>query len=432
MVEQTLRHFVRYQEIIALLIRNGLGFFLFEQWGGKKLVLEKDLAQVGGKIRNFLGQLGPTFIKVGQFAATRPDIIPEPIIKELSFLQDKAPAMKFDFIKRTIEQELGKKLAQVFREFDPVPLASASIGQVHHAVLHSGETVAVKVQRPGLELEIKTDLEIIEKILILIEQRFPDLKDFELQGMLNQFACWLEKELDYTLERKNAEEIYRQYQRQKSQVIIPRVYEGLSTKRILTMSYIDGIKLNEEKKLEEAQLDKRELAQKICKAIFRQILGGGYFHGDPHQGNIFVLPDQKIAFVDFGIVGCVPPAMKKGLRKLIGGFVCRNAKATAKAMEQLGFVPKGSDLESLKHDLSNFQRQYLEVPLNKLSLSKLTTQIAGFGKNHQLNVPEDFILLGKTLATLEGVVYNLDPTMTLSKMVKVFPSLKGIKRFKSI
>ncbi|SPF50434.1 ABC1 family protein [Candidatus Desulfosporosinus infrequens] len=421
MLEQTLRRFRRYQEIVSVLLRNGFGFILLEHLGlgGKVPLAEADLVQLGRRLRRVLGELGPTFMKFGQFASTRPDIIPKPVRQELEQLQDKAPFIRYEDVRRTVEQELGAPLTRLFRRFDPLPLAAASIGQVHYAVLHTGEPVAVKVQRPNISALIQTDLEIMNDIVPLIEQRFPKAKNYELHGLLREFSGWLEKELDYTAEGKNAEKIAQGFDGDH-QVIIPHIFWEYTTSRVLTMTYIDGVKLNDRQKIAALSYDQKKIAAHLSKALLQQILRDGFFHGDPHPGNIFVLSGERIAFVDFGIVGTLTPDMKRRFANLIRAMTCHNTKSMVKAMLQLGVMPKEVDLDRLRQDLDEIRRKHLEVPIAQTTLTELVNDLSNMTFNNQLEIPADFVLLGKSLLTLQGIVHELDPTISLAELAKPF------------
>ena len=417
----TLRHLRRYHEIVSVLIRNGFGFILFEHMvqGGSWANPSVDLVQLGQRVRQALGELGPTFMKIGQFASTRSDIIPKPVIKELEKLQDRAPLIRFEDVRRTVEQELGASINGLFREFDPSALAAASIGQVHYALLHTGEPVVVKVQRPNISTVIQTDLEILKDIVNLIEQRLPRAKDYEPHGMLREFSGWLEKELDYTIEGKNAEKMAKGFEKDP-QVIIPRIFWEYTTSRVLTMAYIDGVKLNDRQKIAALHYDEKTIVASISKALLLQILRDGFFHGDPHPGNIFVLSGGRIAFVDFGIVGNLTPTMKTRFANLISAMTRHNTKTMVKAMLQLGVVPQNVDIERLRQDLDGLRKKHLDVPIGQTSLPELVNGLLNMAFHHQIEIPSDFILLGKSLLILEGIVHDFDPTMSVAELAKPF------------
>ncbi len=418
-----LRHLLRYQEIVSVLLRNGFGFLVFEYLAleSKWTAAKPDLIQLGQCIRQILGELGPVFIKIGQFAGTRPDIVPEPIIKELEKLQDKAPLVRFEDIRLVIEKELGAPIKKLFSEFDPAPLAAASIGQVHYAILHSGEPVVVKVQRLNITNVVQTDLEIIKDILTLIGRRFPKVQDYQLPNILREFSGWLEKELDYRIEGNNAERIAGGIKK-NPQVIIPHIYWDFTTRRVLTMAYINGVKLNDRKKIATLN-DRKKIAVNLSKALFLQILRGGCFHGDPHPGNIFVLSGGKIAFVDFGIVGNLNREMKSRFLNIICALTRRNPKHLAKALLELGAGPQNIAQERLQEDLDRTVKKHLNVPVSQLSFPELVNDLWQLAFRHRIEIPADFILLGKSLLTLEGLIYELDPSLSVAELVKQFRCL---------
>jgi ubiquinone biosynthesis protein len=419
-----LRHLLRYQEIAAVLIRNGLGFIFFEYLGlGSKWTnAGVDLIQLGQRIRQILGELGPVFIKIGQFASTRPDIIPKPILRELEKLQDKAPPIPFAEIKLIVEKELGAPLHGLFAEFEPTPLATASIGQVHYAILHNGESVAVKVQRLNIMTVIQTDLEIMKDIIPLIEQRFPKLKNYSLQGFLREFSGWLEKELNYRIEGDNAEKIAEGFFK-GSEVIIPRIYWDFTTKRVLTMAYVEGVKLNDRQKIADLNYDRKKIADNLSKALFLQILRGDYFHGDPHPGNIFILPGEKIAFVDFGIAGNLTGETKCRFANLISALTRSNTNNMVKALLELGAEPQNIDHNLLRQELDRMVKKHLNVPISHVSLPELVDDLSHMAFCYRIKIPADFILLGKSLLTLEGIIHELNPATSMAELAKQFRDL---------
>ncbi|MDQ7094495.1 AarF/UbiB family protein [Desulfosporosinus sp. PR] len=428
MLATIFRHFSRYQEILSVLMRHGFGFILLENMGsGNRRITEAGMASLGQGIRRVLADLGPTFIKIGQFASTRPDLIPGPIIKELEKLQDRVPQLPFELIRRTIEQELGAPLQSLFSDFNPSPLAAASIGQVHYARLKSGEPVAVKVQRPNIAGIIRTDLEIIAEIIPLLERRFPKVQNYFLSGILREFSRWLENEQDYLREGKNAETVAQGFVKDQ-RVVFPSIYWSHTTRRVLTMSYLEGVKLNEREKV-LALYDGKRIAELLSHSLLLQIVRDGVFHGDPHPGNILVLPGERIGYVDFGIVGTLTPALKGALFDLIMALNRRDTRAMAKALLQLGLTARNSELESLCQDLAEMQRKHLDVPIAQIALHNLVDDCMNLAFRHDIEFPPEFVLLGKSLLTLEGIVHELDPGMSLAELVKPFRKRLIVEHF---
>ncbi len=418
MLDHLMRHFRRYQEIISILVRNGFGFIIADQPHiSHKINGDSDLARLGQRISQTLGELGPTFIKIGQFASTRPDLIPKPIIRQLEELQDNAPMISFTEVKTSIEKELGSPLDTLFHQFNPFPLATASIGQVHQAFLPNGEPIVVKIQRPNIMAVIQTDLEILSGLITLAEQRFPFLKTYALSEILAEFSDWLQKELNYVQEGHNAE-LIRQNFIGDSHIIVPQILWDLSSERILSMTYIDGTKLNEREELSSLHYDRKLIARRLSKALFQQIIRDGLFHGDPHPGNIFVLPDEKIAFVDFGIVGHLSPELKHQFVSLLKALTCRNTKGIINILLQLGLVDETANLADLEQDLEKVRHKHFDTPLNQISLTQLIHDFSQMGNKYRIELPKDFILLGKVLLTLEGILHDLDPGISIAELAK--------------
>ncbi|GAE29823.1 ABC1 family protein [Halalkalibacter hemicellulosilyticusJCM 9152] len=270
----------------------------------------------GERIRKFLEELGPTFVKMGQLASTRPDLIPTDIIHELTKLQDEVPPFTSEEVFDIIESELGSSMSELFKEFHSQPLGSASIGQVHEALLHTGERVAVKVQRPHINQLIHTDLEILHELVEIADHRLEWAAKYRLKEVVEEFSQALIAELDYRREGRNGERIARQFDDDDT-VHIPCVYWDYTTKKVLTMEFVEGVKLNHLESLREHDYDTKLLAERVTRSILQQILLEGFFHGDPHPGNIYALHDEVVAFMDFGMVGRLTSEMKQHLATLI-------------------------------------------------------------------------------------------------------------------
>lgn len=346
MVGKRIRHMSRYRDIAIALIRHGFGIVVEEIGFAQFLSLprkmffdakEKDGKTTGERIRLVLQELGPTFVKLGQIASTRPDLLPEEIIHELEKLQDQVSPFSFEEVRNIVQKELGADLNQIFRQFADVPLAAASIGQVHQAILHSGEKVAVKVQRPNIANVIETDLEILQDLAILAERRLEWAARYQIRDMVDEFSRSLRAELDYTIEARNAEKISNQFKNDPN-IYIPKVFWEYSTKKVLTMEYVEGVKFNELERLKQNGYNLKNLADRLTKAIFRQIFIEGFFHGDPHPGNVLVLPGEAIAFIDFGMVGRLNPEMKYHFSSLVIALMRQSTDGVIKSICQMGLM----------------------------------------------------------------------------------------------
>lgn len=428
MIGKRMRHISRYRDIAVALIRHGFGIVVEEIGFSQFLSLpqrlffdakEKDAKTTGERIRLVLQELGPTFVKLGQIASTRPDLLPEEIIRELEKLQDQVPPFSFEEVRSIVQQELGGELDQIFRYFEDVPLAAASIGQVHRAILHSGEKVAIKIQRPNIANVIETDLEILQDLAVLAERRLEWAARYQIRDMVEELSRSLRAELDYTIEARNAEKISDQF-RNDPNIYVPNVFWEYSTKKVLTMEYVEGVKLNEIDQLKQKGYNVKRLAERLAKAVFQQIFVHGYFHGDPHPGNVLVLPGEVIAFIDFGMVGRLTPEMRYHFSSLVIALMRQSADGVIKSICQMGLVPDDVDLAQLRDDIEQLREKYYRVPLSQISLGEAVNDLFRVAFRHSIRIPRDLTLLGKTLLTVEGVVEKLDPDFSILDIAEPF------------
>lgn len=374
---------------------------------------------IGERVRLILEELGPTFIKMGQIASTRPDIIPEEILKELEKLQDHVPPFPFEEVERIVQEELGSTIDTLFKEFQEVPIAAASIGQVHFAVLKSNERVAVKIQRPNISKIIQTDLEILQDLVQLASQRLEWASRYQLPEIVEEFSKSLREELNYTIEARNTERVSKQFEKD-SNIHIPNVYWDLSTQKILTLEFAEGIKLNDMRKLDELGYNRKILAERFVHSIFQQILIEGFFHGDPHPGNILAGPGEVIVFLDFGMVGRLTLEMKTYIAALIIAMMRKNTNGVIKAITKMGLIPDDIDMQKLTKDVDELKEKYLDVPLSQVSLGESINDLFSIAFKHHIQIPADLTLLGKTLLTMEGTVEMLDPELSIMNIAEPF------------
>ncbi|MBC2722212.1 AarF/UbiB family protein [Desulfosporosinus sp.] len=429
MIGKRIRHLKRYRDVAKVLARHGFGFFVEEMGLLHMLSLPKrlfadteemDPMSVGERIRLVIEELGPTYIKIGQIASTRADIIPQDILRELEKLQENVPSFSFEEVSEIIEEELGSPLEEVFSSFDKKVIAAASIGQVHRARLRAtGEQVAVKVQRPRIKAMIETDLEILLDLATLAENRMKRMERLQLRDVVEEFSKSLRNELDYTIEGRNAEKIAKQFKTDKT-IHVPSIYWDYSTRRVLTMEFVQGLRLNQFEALERNGYDHKALAEQLVRSLFHQMLIEGFFHADPHPGNIFLLQGGVISFIDFGMVGRLTLDMKDNFASLIIAMMRQNTESMIKAVLRIGIVPEDVNLTLLSNDVDELREKYMDVPMSRISLGEAISELFEVAFRHQIRIPSDFTMVAKCLLILEGIVEKLDPHLSIMDMARPF------------
>ncbi|RCW76931.1 ABC1 kinase family protein [Saliterribacillus persicus] len=419
----------RYREIAVAFSRNGFGYVVKELGLDqlfplpKRALINKEQQKhrktVGERIRLILEELGPTFIKMGQMASMRPDIIPKDVIKELELLQDQLSPFSYPDVEAMIEQELGAPVHELFQSFDKEPLGVASIGQVHKAVLHSGEEVAVKVQRPNVDKQIRTDLEILHELAERAEHRLYRLRKYQLKNIVEEFSKAILDELDFVTEGRNADIMSKQF-RENKHIAIPKIFWDYSSKKVLTMEHIEGVKLNALEELDERGYDRELIAERFSDAILFQIFKDGFFHADPHMGNMLALPGEKIALLDFGMVGRLSPEMQTHFASLIIAMVRQKPDAIIKAISKMGVVPEEVNQHELRGDIEQFMIKYYDVSLSEVSLGESVTDLFSIAHEHKISIPTDLTLVGKALITMESVIEPLHPDLSVMEVAEPF------------
>ncbi|MEK4240036.1 ABC transporter [Paenibacillus odorifer] len=421
-----IRHAGRYRSIAMALMHHGFGYMVEELGLYHLLSLPRRLVTqeahtsltLGERIRLVLEDLGPTFIKLGQLASTRSDLLPDSIIQELVKLQDNVPPFPVERVRTIVEHELDQRMDEIFNSFEDTPLAAASIGQVHRAVLHSGQVVAVKVQRPGILRTMSRDLEILKDLSALAEKQLGWARQYQLSRMVEEFSKSLLGELDYGQEGRNAEKIAQQMD--YDGVYIPDIYWDYTSARVLTMEYVVGITLSRRDELLSSGVKLKVIAQQLVEMMLRQIFIHGFFHADPHPGNVMRMADGKLALIDFGMMGRLNEEMKEQLSALVIALMRKNTDAMVRAILRLGVIPEDADRAALHNDMDRLREEYYDVPFSKMSIGKALNDLFGIARKHRLVLPPDLTMLGKTMLTLEGVISNLDPTISILEMAEPF------------
>jgi ubiquinone biosynthesis protein len=378
------------------------------------------------RFRRLLVDLGPTFIKLGQLLSARPDILPSHWVEELSELQDAVPPFPIAEVRAQIERGLGRPVEACFASLDPEPLASASIAQVHRARTHSGESVAVKVQRPRIEQRIESDLSILYQLARLVEAVVEETGVYTPTGIVEEFDRAIHEELDFTNEARNARAMAAAA-KDRTFLVIPRVHDGLCSATVLTLDYVEGTKVSEV--TGEAGFDLEQVARNIIEASFRQLFEDGLFHGDPHPGNILVLPGNRIALIDFGLVGRLTRPMQEALVTLIMATALRDPETVARVLNRIGVPEDHTPITTFRADIQGILDRYLGLKLEEIRTSTLLRDLLDLAVKHKIRVPKEYAVLSKASITVEGIIRRLYPKLDILEIGLPYAKELLISRF---
>ena len=436
---RTYRNLGRYREILTILFKYGFGELIdtlkIEQYLEISLQMlfkkqPKNLEKLSRpeRIRLVFEELGPTFIKFGQILSTRPDLIPYEYAKELEKLQDDVPPFEYNDVRRIIWEDFGQSVDAVFQDFEEKPMAAASIGQVHRAKLESGEEVVVKVQRPDIRKIIEVDLEIMLHIGYLMERH---LEEFDIQHptrLVSIFARTIEKEINYKIEAANTEHFGRQFLDNPS-IYIPKVYHDLTTNRVITMEYVEGVKASEIVTLREEGYDLVEIADRGASLLMDQFFVQGFFHADPHPGNILILPENVICYVDFGMMGRINRRERHDFADLIMYIVRRNERKVVDVILKLVEVHGPVNRSELESDVAELIDSYLGLPLKHLEVGPIMQQLLELVSRHKLCLKPNLYLVVKAAATVEGLGRVLNPDFEFVEHAEPFIKKLQLERY---
>jgi len=441
MLRETLvamRDLPRLKEISGILIRHGLGEFTQRlklpravEKAGEWLNLSLPESAAGQptpvRVRLAFEELGPTFIKLGQILSTRVDVFSPDWIAEFEKLQAHVPPVPPEVLDALVTKALGASPATLFTEFDPTPIGAASIAQVHRARLPDGSEVAVKLRRPGIVEKVEADLRILSHIAHLIEMEFPETRRYQPAEIVKQFARSLRRELDLAVEARNMERFGRDFADDPI-IHVPSVYWQYTNPQINVQSFVDGIPATRIDQLADSGLDARVLARHGADAVLRMILINGFFHADPHPGNVFFLEGERLGLVDFGMVGRLSHARRDEIVDLLAALAERDERAILDVLiEWTGSHPV--DEHKFAYDISELMFAYDHVPLKNINITQLINDIMGLVREHSIVLPPDLTLLFKALITLEGLGRQLDPDFQLIEHITPFVRELMIERF---
>lgn len=413
----------RYRQIIEILARHGFGFVVGKTgWDSQRIsrLLKSDGAEarvVGTpeRLRLVIEDLGPTFIKLGQILSTRGDLLPASYRAELAKLQDSAPPVASEQIRATIEEEFGRSVDEVFTAFDMQPIAAASIGQAHAATLPDGSEVIVKLRRPHIIEDVEEDLRVLVDLSYLAARHWEMARYYDIVAIVAEFAQTLRAELDYLHEGRNLERIADNFAGDSS-IHIPTIYWDLTTARVLTLERIRGVKITNVADLEAQGCDRGIIARRAARILLTMILRDGFFHADPHAGNVFVEPDGRIGLIDFGMVGEVDRGSQDGLMKLMLGITQQDASRLADTMLDLSAGRTLVDRNALRRDLQRLLARYSNRPVGDVRFGTFISDMIEVLRTHRLRLAPDLALLLKTIVMGEGLAEEIDPTFNLMEI----------------
>ncbi len=423
----------RFDEIIKVFRKYDFDKFLgqttrnkispFRSDADNKELLKEDFPE---RLRLMLQELGTTFIKFGQLLASRPDLVGERISEELSQLHDDNPPVSYEEIKEMIETQLGGNIEDFFAEFSESPLATASIAQVHEAKLPTGERVAVKVQKTNVEEIVETDLSIMKFIANESDRFNTSLKHLNLPAVLHEFDKSIHKEMDFDNELMNIRHLNDNF-KYNDKIIVPTIYPDYSTEKVLTMEYVDGVKLSEVIAGDDPKYNKILIADRIVRSYFQQLFIDGFFHADPHPGNIFVADDNAICYIDFGMMGVLDEDFRQDLAELMIYFSDRNIDGLINQLIRMDILNEKTDINILKSDLNDLFAKYYGVELSRFN--GIIEDLLFLMQKFDVRLPNEFVLMARGLSMVENTGLRLDPDIDVVALLKPFARKLMVQRY---
>ena len=421
---RTYRTARRLQQIINVFLRHGFGRIIDQIHLGRYIPFGRRLRAFGQwpalkgptvpeRLRMAFAELGPSFIKLAQVLSARPDLITAQYADEFKRLQDEVPPFPTAEAKRIISEEIKLPVESVFLDFRDTPVAAASIAQVHFATLIDGENIVVKVQRPDIRETIETDIDIMTTAARLIEKYIPEGRFFNPTGIVQEFSKTVRKELDFVEEARNCCRLRRNFEGNPD-IYIPKVYPEFLTEKVLAMERIEGVRVDDIPGIEAMGLDRKRLAKTGVDAYFKMILDDGFFHADPHPGNIFVMPTGRIGLVDFGIVGRVSEELKEALAETFLALLHRDFDKLIDQYIELGLVPEDADIEEFRKDFKTDLKEFLEplygMTLGEINFAQYLDTVVHLAMKHNMKIPSELLLINKAMLVLENIGVQLDPS----------------------
>ncbi len=423
----------RMRKIVQVLVKYGFGDLLartkiFEKLGMSSPSPREEGSgnrNVPARVANMLCELGPIYIKMGQILSTRPDLLPDEYIEALSKLQDKAPPVSYKIVSTVIKDQLGETPEELFDEFQTEPMASASIAQVHLAKTKDGKEVAVKIKRPGIERTVRADLDILYSLAHIMETVFDDGSLYEPVAVIREFDAAISKEMNLELEAKNLTEFTKNFSGRNT-LVMPEPIADLCGQDVLTMTFVGGMRLDE---VEPGSELGKKSALNLIEGMYQQVFEDGLFHTDPHPGNLRIFDDGRVGMLDFGQVGRLSPTMRNTIVLFGLGVILKEPDTISRIVYRLGAQKKRVDLSALKKDIQEMLEGSLEKRLDKVDTGQVLTRLLNLSHEHRVRLPAEYVLLAKTLATIDGILRTLDPSLQPSVVAAPYVKKMMTERF---
>jgi ubiquinone biosynthesis protein len=433
----TLRNLNRYREIIAVLIKYGFGEIvgrlnLYAAYRISRKFLRRTpppATSYAVRIRLALEELGPTFVKLGQALSMRPFLIPQELVVELSRLQDEVDPIPSDQALKLIEENLGQNIPEAFKSLDPLPVASASLSQVHHGVLRDGTPVVVKIQRPHLKRIIDSDMTILRDIANLLIKHVPESIQYDPVGIIDELARMTRKEINFLYEARNIESFARNF-KDDPRIFVPRVFWKHTTRCMIVMDRVEGIKINDVEALAKAGVDVSEICRIGGDMVFKMVFDHGFFHADPHPGNLFVTRAGIIAPVDYGMMGVLSTTQLNQLADILASVVSNDPAMVVYAFLKAQALPEDANLTAIEADINEMITRYHKIPLAQIDMGTITDEFFDIVRRHKIRVQSEFMTFMKALVTYEEVARKLDPNYDFIKSAEPYVRKLAVKRFK--
>lgn len=431
-VGRTVRNIARIRQISTVFAKHGfqelmdkLGFARFVPQKYRRARVDEKLS-APERLRLAFEELGPTFVKLGQLLSSRSDLLPENYVRELSKLQDNVSPLPFTVIRNSVERELNAPLGELFSNFSPEPLASASIGQVHAATLKDGTAVVVKVQRPAIDVLIKTDISVLTTLAAACERYFPESQVLSPQIFVEEFFQAMTLELDFVLEANNILKS-RENLKGMPEVHVPGVYLELCTQKVLVVEKVEGVKVDDTDALARSGIDGKLLAETAARAFLKTALEDGFFHGDLHMGNLFALPPSpesggrpRLGMIDFGIMGYLTPRARESLIRILVALSEENFESLCMEYAELGASRGSTDFDAFQRQVQQAVAPYLGLPLSQMNVGKVLIDATAVAARHQIRIPREWMLIFKAIYTLEGSCHKLDPSFNPMPLLETY------------